>query len=96
MATPVYFASLLGLHWLLEHLLADDREENHRTKSLVNEKRGYLGTALQAASYNGYESAVQLLLNRDIDINISGGAFGSALLAVSYNGQTGVSRMLSS
>ena len=94
MATPVYLASFLGLHWLLETLLADDREENGTTKSLVNERSGFFGNALQAASFNGHKNVVQTLLDKGAHVNSQGGHFGNALQAASYNGHESVVQLL--
>ncbi|KAJ5675354.1 hypothetical protein N7462_008251 [Penicillium macrosclerotiorum] len=104
-ATPVYVASFLGLHWLLEYLLAGEKGENCGTATLVNEESGCLGNALQAASFNGHEAVVHTLLQKGAHVDQQGGRFGNALqaasgeyvnslLAASYNGHLEVFRML--
>ena len=53
----------------------------------VNAQGGYFGTALQAASYQGHERIVRLLLQ-------SGARYGNALQAASCQGHEGIVRLL--
>jgi ankyrin repeat protein len=52
----------------------------------VNVTGGYYGTALQAASTQGYKEIVSLLLAAGADVNATGGHYGTALQAASYEG----------
>jgi len=47
----------------------------------VNVKGGEYGTALQAASCQGYLGRVRMLLKAGPDVNIEGGKYGTALAA---------------
>ena len=61
-ATPVYYASLLGLNQALLELIG-----NRQIGSMsadVNAQGGYHGNALQAASSRGHEKVVQMLLGK--------------------------------
>jgi hypothetical protein len=73
--TPLYLASYLGLYWPCKNLV--------ETGVDVSVEGGYYGNSLQAASFSGSESIVQLLLNHGADVNAQGGVFGSALQAAS-------------
>ncbi|KAK8105277.1 F-box and WD domain-containing protein [Apiospora kogelbergensis] len=53
-----------------------------------------MGNALQAASLNGHEAVVRLLLDRSAHVNAQGGEWGSALQAASLNGHEAVVRLL--
>ena len=68
-APQVYYASLLGLRFVLQRLLDMKKEEGAQTSklqelsssgvsSLVNAQGGKYGNALQAASYKGHEKIV--------------------------------------
>ncbi|GFG10695.1 Pfs, NACHT and ankyrin domain protein [Aspergillus udagawae] len=56
MATPIYYASLAGLLYTVEMLLAKGAN--------VNAQGGHYGNALQAASAGGHHEIVQLLLEK--------------------------------
>ncbi|KAJ5725195.1 NACHT nucleoside triphosphatase [Penicillium malachiteum] len=89
-ATPVYYAALLGLDFVLNSILPAGSE----LSETVNIQGGYWGYALQAASFNGHEKAVQILLDRGADINIQYGNWGNALHAASFNGHEKVVQVL--
>ncbi|KAJ5117570.1 NACHT nucleoside triphosphatase [Penicillium atrosanguineum] len=92
-ASPMYYASLLGLKIILENMLVIAT----RTATLsdtVNAEGGYYGNALQAASYNGHKEVVHMLLDRGAAINTQYGNYGNALQAASYNGHKEVVHML--
>jgi ankyrin repeat protein len=52
----------------------------------VNAKGGLYGNALQAASSEGHQEIVQLLVDKRADVNAQGGEYGNALQAVSFEG----------
>ena len=56
--------------------------------------QGEYGNALQAASCDGHEAVVQLLLNKGADVNAQGGVYGNALQAASRRGHTAVAQLL--
>ncbi|KAJ7445595.1 ankyrin repeat-containing domain protein [Mycena latifolia] len=60
----------------------------------VNAMGGKYGSALQAASFEGYMEVVCLLLKNGADVNAGGGEYGSALQAASYGGCTEVVQLL--
>ncbi|KAJ6080744.1 hypothetical protein N7499_005618 [Penicillium canescens] len=93
LAPPVYYAALLGLETVLEALIKADSYRILRDNSL-NHNMGRHGCALQAASFKGSESAVQMLLEQGADPNVQGGEFGNALQAASYKGYERIVQML--
>ena len=62
-ATPVYYASLLGLDQTLLDL--NDIGQAEGVSIDVNAQGGYYGNALQAASEEGHDKVVQMLLEKD-------------------------------
>lgn len=50
--------------------------------------------ALQAASYEGHEKMVQMLLDAGADLNAQGGEYGNALRAASLDGHEKVVQIL--
>ncbi|KAL9577314.1 MAG: hypothetical protein Q9203_007513 [Teloschistes exilis] len=104
-ATPVYYASLLGLDWVLSKLI--NREEPAGTtvsvmldvssrvisKPTNTEGQRYVD-ALQAASDGGHDRPVQTLLEKGADVNAQGGYYGNALQAASQRGHEKVVQML--
>lgn len=61
--SPVYYAALLGLDDLLRIMLSNSAAD-------IEVQGGRFGTALIAASWKGYRSAVQELLDQGADINM--------------------------
>jgi ankyrin repeat protein len=59
-AVPLYYASLCGLHGLVEHLVASHPEE-------INARGGFHDTPLHAASAKGHFEIVKLLLDSNAD-----------------------------
>jgi hypothetical protein len=64
-ATPLYYAALLGLSTITRRLLDKDAD--------VNAQGGFFGNALQAASREGHEQVVKMLLDKEADENAQGG-----------------------
>ncbi|BDD63641.1 hypothetical protein MAP00_008510 [Monascus purpureus] len=93
MATPVYYAALLGLWFVLSSILPIDSGDSE-VAELVNTQGGSYGNALQAASEGGHEKAVQILLDRGADVNAQGGYYGNALQAASEGGHERIVQML--
>lgn len=93
-ASPEYFASLIGLDWVLQALFTIKREDGRDIVDLVNSKGGYYGNALQAAASGGHEKVVQMLLDAAANINTRGGFCNDALQAASMMGHEKVVQML--
>jgi ankyrin repeat protein len=55
---------------------------------------GHYGNALQAASIEGHEGLVQLLLDKGASVNARGGEYGNALQAASAGGYAEVVELL--
>ncbi len=103
--SPIYYASLLGLDQTLHILLATKQVESIRTPgllhtstsklpNLVNAQAGYYGSPLQAASYQGHDNVVQILLDKGADVNARAGHYGNPLQAASYQGHDNVVQIL--
>ena len=60
----------------------------------VNARLGPYGNALQAASFQGHEEVVKLLLNKGAKVNAQCGHFGNALQAASFQGHERVVKLL--
>ncbi|KAL2803140.1 hypothetical protein BJX63DRAFT_412986 [Aspergillus granulosus] len=67
-ASPVYYASFLGLENVLQHIISSEKD-NSKRKSMVNALGGDLWSPLIAASWNGFTPIVQLLLAAGADID---------------------------
>ena len=102
--SSVYFASLLGLRWVLAELLsAQQQKESERfilpvTSTIkvadVNAQCGIYGNALQVASCYSHEEVVKLLVHEGADVNAQGGKFGNALQAASLKGHEEIVNLL--
>jgi ankyrin repeat protein len=69
----------------LSHSKATTRSNTCSHKDAdVNAQGGHYGNALQAASYQGHQEIVQLLLDEGADIDAQGGKYGNALQAASF------------
>jgi len=77
--TPLYYASQSGLTEIVSLLIVEAGAD-------VNAQDGQYGTALQAASFEGHDKTVELLLSKGADVNAQGGELGTALQAASYGG----------
>jgi ankyrin repeat domain-containing protein 50 len=86
-ALPIYYASLLGLEFLLEPLLEAQCAD-------VNTQGGRYGNALQAASAKGHIQTVKLLLARGPKVNAQGGWHVNALQAASVGGHDNIVELL--
>ncbi|KAL8825018.1 MAG: hypothetical protein Q9191_004671, partial [Dirinaria sp. TL-2023a] len=104
-ATPIYYACLLGLEQTLHELLNSDQLEITTISDLppgytpsfskqVNKQGGCHGNALSAAVYKGHVALVQMLLDHKADVNAQGGEYGNALQAAAYNGHVALVQML--
>jgi ankyrin repeat protein len=104
-ASPVYYASLLGLRFVLHELLDLEKEEGARASklqelssssvsSLVNVQGGDFSNALQAACWRGNEKIVQLLLDKGAAVNAQGGYYGNTLQAASKEGHEKIVQLL--
>lgn len=71
--SSLYYASLLGMFEIVEMLIARGEE--------LNDIGGYLGTALQAAAYNGHPRMVNSLIHHCAEVNSISGHYGDALQA---------------
>lgn len=85
-ATPLYYAALLGSSTITRLLLGQRAD--------VNAQGGNYGNALQAASAKGHKAVVKLLIEAGADVNASGGQFGNALQAASAEGYEQIASIL--
>ncbi|KAJ5741611.1 hypothetical protein N7533_011020 [Penicillium manginii] len=85
-ALPLYFACLQGLKVTAENLVSSGAD--------INAKGGKCGTALQAASGEGYQEVIKLLLSKGAKVNAQGGEYGTALQAASYGGHREIIKLL--
>ncbi|KAJ3885472.1 ectomycorrhiza-induced ankyrin-domain/NACHT-domain-containing protein [Lentinula edodes] len=89
-AGPLYYGALNGLYGAVNYLI----QGVHNLKQYVDAKGGHFGNALQAASSEGHESIVKLLLEHDANVNAQGGHFGNALQAASSKGHESIVKLL--
>ncbi|EXL45108.1 hypothetical protein FOCG_13867 [Fusarium oxysporum f. sp. radicis-lycopersici 26381] len=85
-ASRLYYACFCGLARSAKDLMAEGAD--------IDVQGGRYGTALQAASSEGYPEIVQLLLDKGADINAQGGYYGNALQAASVWGHGEVMQLL--
>ncbi|MCJ1430068.1 hypothetical protein MMC29_007983, partial [Sticta canariensis] len=105
-AAPIYYASLLGLDHILIRLFKTVNADNLTTTAssipsmtnisrLVNTQgRGQCDNALQTALSSGHEQVVQLLLDKEANVNAQGGWYGNALQAASSKGHEQIVQLL--
>ncbi|RYN17333.1 hypothetical protein AA0112_g12092 [Alternaria arborescens] len=84
--TPLLIAAEHGHPGVIELLLEEGAEVNATSK---------IGNALYAASYSNRKEVVELLLGKDIDINVRSGKYGTPLQAASAKGHKGIVALLS-
>ncbi|KAJ5140290.1 NACHT nucleoside triphosphatase [Penicillium atrosanguineum] len=93
MATPLYYAALLGIGTVLNSMLPIDTRDSELSE-ILNAQGGRLGNALQATSYGGHEMVAQQLLDRGANVNAQCGKYGNALQAASEGGHEKVVQVL--
>ena len=86
-ATPMYYASLLGLLPSMDFLYNNE-------KSDINCVGGRYGTPLQAVCVTGHSEAFRRLLDWNADVTIRGGQFDDALNAAAFHGRTDMVKLL--
>ena len=67
-------------------------EPSHFTNSCIIDSASF--NRLQAASDEGHDKAVKLLLDKGADVNAQGGHFGNALQAASFEGHDKIIELL--
>ena len=60
----------------------------------VNATGGFHGNALRAASYQGHDKVVEILIDKGANVNLQGGIYGNALQVASYKGHDKVVQIL--
>ncbi|KAJ8106078.1 hypothetical protein OPT61_g9781 [Boeremia exigua] len=85
-ASPLYYAALLGLTTITEMLL--DRRVD------VNVQGGMFDNPLEAASYQGHEQITRMLLEAGANVNAKGVIYSGALQAASSQGHEQIVRIL--
>ncbi|CAI7629206.1 unnamed protein product [Penicillium pancosmium] len=79
--TKLFHCTLLGLEWLLDHILNTGIKLGYSMADLLNTQGLDHWNALQGAADRGHYTTVQFLLDKVADVNIEGRFFGYALLA---------------
>ncbi|KAK3378799.1 hypothetical protein B0T24DRAFT_568404 [Lasiosphaeria ovina] len=84
--SQLYYTCLTGLAPVAQDFITKGAD--------VNAQGGYYGNALQAASAEGHQEIVKLLLAKDVDVNAQGGLYGNALQAASAEGHQEIVKLL--
>lgn len=85
--TDLALASYFGLLPVVNDILTEGSVD-------INARGGYYGTALQAASAQGYKGVVQTLLDKNADVNAEDGWYGTAVFAAASEGGLEVMQVL--
>jgi hypothetical protein len=93
-ASPAYYASLLGLDRVLYGLINVCQDDARKTRDLLDSHSGDYGSALQAASAKGYDNMAQMLIDAGVNVNAQGGYYGNALQAALVKGHDKVVQIL--
>jgi hypothetical protein len=93
-APALYYASFLGLDWIIYEILFAGDASGRKVEDIVNAQGGRYGNALQAASEGGHEAVVELLLDKGANVNAQGGDYGNALQAASQGGYKAIVKLL--
>ena len=93
-ASPVYYASLLGLDIVLHELISNCQELASGGRDLINARHGDYGNALNAASEGGHEKVVQILIDAEADVNAQNQYGCPVLFSASVNGHEKIVQML--
>jgi ankyrin repeat domain-containing protein 50 len=93
-ASPVYYASLLGFDIVLHELISICQEHASEERDLINAQDGTYDNALQAASKKGHDKVVQILIDAGADVNTQTKQYDNALQAASYQGYDKIGQML--
>ena len=86
-ATPLYYAAKAGFTKVAYQLIVSKGAD-------INGRSGDYGSALAAASVEGYEQVVDLLVDKGAEINEQGGIHGSALTIASGRGHEKIVKRL--
>ena len=90
-ASPIYYASCLGLDKVLGELISHCGNHPSMANGLINAEDGFYEHALTAASIHGYEKVVQILIDAGVDVNAE---YGDALRTASNHGHEKIVQIL--
>jgi ankyrin repeat protein len=93
-APALYYASFLGLDWIIPEILLAGKTPGCKVEDVVNVQGGHYGNALQAASVGGHVETTRILVEQGADVNKQGGHCRNALQAASENGHVNIVEML--
>ena len=98
-ASPVYYASLLGLDLILSKILDESVASSYspcgqEVSSIIEAQGGFYGNALSAAVGEGHESTLRLLIEKGANVNADNGNPRTALHLASANGHKAIAELL--